>query len=311
MSNPTSLRESMEKYVALRRGLGFKLYHETWWLPSFAAFLEQQGSDVITVELALRWAQLPADADPSWWASRLSAISRFARHHRAYDPRTEVPAPELLPYRSQRQSPHIYSEDEICSLMEQMSRLCPSLMAATYTTLVGLLAATGMRVGEAIALDHDNVDWLRARLLVRNAKLHKSRYVPVHEQTIDKLRAYAKQRDRLRPPHRESASFFVSLAGTRLIYNNVARTFARIAQQAGIEHRVGRPPHLHDLRHTFAVTTVRDWYRAGIDVEPRLPALSTYLGHVDPTSTYWYLTGTPELLALASERAERASEVRS
>ncbi len=308
MSASASLHEAIENYLALRRALGFKLRHETWWLPSFASFLEKQGRDVITVDLALRWAQLPTDVNPAWWAKRLSAVRHFARYHQAFDPRTEVPAPDLLPYRRQRRRPHIYAKDEILVLMEQASLLRRPLMAATYKTLIGLLAATGMRVGEAITLDHRDVDWARARLHVRISKFRKSRYVPVHDETVCALRAYAVQREQLRPPHRTSSSFFVSSVGTRLIYNNVARTFARLVRQTGIEPRVGRLPRLHDLRHSFAVAILRDWYRADVDIDSRLPALSTYLGHVNPTTTYWYLTATPELLALASERAERAWE---
>lgn len=309
MSTARNIREAMQRYLALRRSLGFKLHHHTWWLPSFASFLEEQGSDVITVDLALRWAQLPTGVNPNWWAKRLSAIRLFARHYQAFDPRTEVPAPDLLPYRRKRRTPHIYSDREINALMEQASLLRYPLMAATYTTLIGLLAVTGMRVGEAIALDDDDIDWSRARLHVRHSKFNKSRYIPVHEQTLGALRCYAIQRNRLRPPQATSHSFFVSLAGTRLIYNNVAHTYARLVTLARVEPRVGRPPRLHDLRHSFTVTTLCDWYRADVDVDSRLPALSTYLGHAHPTTTYWYLTATPQLLALASERAKRAWEV--
>jgi len=309
-ASTTALRQAMDDYLSLRRALGFKLRRETWWLPSFAAFLEEQGSDVITVDIALRWAQLPVDADPSWWATRLGVIRRFAQHHQASDPRTEVPVADLLPYRRTRKTPHIYTDEEIHALMEQASLLRRPLMAATYTTLIGLLAATGMRIGEAIALDHRDIDWLRARLHVRNSKFDKSRYVPVHEETIDALRSYVTSRDRLRPPDRASPSFFVSLASTRLIYNNVALVFSRLRSRAAIAPRAGRPPRLHDLRHSFAVTTLLNWYRSDVDVERRLPALSTYLGHVNPTTTYWYLMATPELLALASKRAEQAWKVR-
>lgn len=307
MSSATKdLREAMDNYLELRRALGFKLVQATRWLPSFASFLEEQGSDVITVDLAVRWAQSPSDAAPAWWAKRLGVIRQFARHHQASDSRTEVPAADLLPCRRERLTPHIYTDEEVRSLMEQASLLRRSLMAATYTTLIGLLAATGMRVGEAIALEDRDVDWLRARLLVRNSKFQKSRHVPLHEDTIDALRSYVTLRDRLRRPDRDSPSFFVSLAGTKLIYKNVQRVFSRLRSQAAIETRAGHPPRLHDLRHTFAIATLLDWYRDGANVEQRLPSLSTYLGHVDPTTTYWYLTATPELLALASERAEKA-----
>jgi integrase len=304
------LRRSAEEYLALRRALGFKLYHQTWFLPDFVAFLAAHGSSVITTELAVRWAQQPPGASPRWWAKRLSAVRCFAKHHRAFDPRTEVPPPDLIPYRAERRTPHLYTEGEIAALMREARRLSAPLRSATYATLIGLLAATGMRVGEAIALNDEDIDWPRSLLTVRHAKFQKSRHVPVHESTLAALQTYAVRRDRLRP-HRHCSSFFVSGVGTRVLHQNFHHEFLRLVQRVGLgsgrEHR----PRLHDLRHAFALKTVRDWYRAGVDVERRLPWLSTYLGHVNPTSTYWYLTAAPELLGLAGKRLEHAWEARS
>jgi integrase/recombinase XerD len=302
------LAVAAEDYLALRRSLGFKLYHLTWWLPDFVSYVERHGSSVITTELALGWAQQPPDADPNWWAKKLGAIRCFAQHHRAFDPRTEVPPADLLPCRQQRLVPHLYTDDEVASLMREAGHL-RSLTAATYTTLVGLLAATGMRLGEAIAFEDDDVDWRHALLTVRDSKFRKSRQVPVHVTTLQALRAYVAVRDRLRPV-RESSTFLVSCAGTKLFEQNVWCIFARLRQRAGLLRPGRRAPRIHDLRHTFAVKTITQWYRDGVDVERRLPWLSTYLGHVCPASTYWYLTATPELIALASERAERAWKVR-
>jgi integrase len=303
-----SLAASAKDYLALRRSLGFELYHLTWWLPDFVSYVKRHGSSVITTELALGWAQQPLDADPNWWAAKLGAIRRFAQHHRAFDPRTEVPPADLLPRRKQRLVPHLYTDDEVTSLMRAAECLRP-LKAATYTTLVGLLSATGMRLGEAIALEHDDVDWRDALLTVRDGKFHKSRQVPVHATTLQALRAYVAVRDRLRPV-RQSSTFLVSRAGTKLLEQNVWYVFAGLRQRAGLLRPGRRAPRIHDLRHTFAVKTLTRWYRDGVDVERRLPWLSTYLGHVSPATTYWYLTATPELLALASERAERAWKVR-
>ncbi|MHB8874232.1 MAG: tyrosine-type recombinase/integrase [Myxococcaceae bacterium] len=206
-------------------------------------------------------------------------------------------------------TPHLYSHREVALLMREAGRLPHPHQSATYWTLIGLLAATGMRVGEVLHLDEDDVDWRRSLVTVRNGKFRKSREVPLHPTTLAALRAYAIRRARLRPEPR-SPSFLVSRAGTRLLEQNVWRIFARLRQRAGLVHRPRHPPRIHDLRHTFAVNTLRDWYRAGIDVEQRLPWLSTYLGHVSPSTTYWYLTATPELLALACKRAERAWKVR-
>jgi integrase len=299
------LRRSAEEYLALRRALGFKLHHQTWFLPDFVAFLAAHRSSVITTDLALRWAQQPSGASPRWWAKRLSAVRCFARHHRAFDPRTEVPPPDLIPYRASRLSPHLYTDGEIAALMHEARALRPTLKAATYATLLGLLAATGIRVGEALALDDGDVDSRRSLLTIRHAKFQKTRLVPVHASTLAALEAYVALRDHLFP-RRRGPCFFVSGVGTRVLHQNFHQVFLRLIRFAGIDAGRGRRPRLHDLRHTFAVNTLRDWYRSGADAERRLPSLSTYLGHVSPSSTYWYLTATPELLALAGKRLERA-----
>lgn len=299
------LAAAASDYLDLRRGLGFKLYHETWWFPDFVAYLDSHGSSTITTKLALRWAQQPRDADPNWWARRLGSIRRFARYHQASDPRTEVPPADLLPYRRRRVAPHIYSDAELSALLQEARRLLHPLISATYTTILGLLAATGMRVGEALQLDEQDVDWPQSVLTLRHSKFGKTRLVPVHRSTIGALQGYTQIRDRL-CPRRQSPSFFVSSVGTRVILQNFQYVFLRLVRLSGIDRGLSRRPRLHDLRHTFAVRTLRDWYRAGVDVERRLPWLSTYLGHVNPTATYWYLTATPELLSLAARRLERA-----
>jgi integrase len=292
-------------YLALRRALGFKLRHETWWLPEFVAFVESHGGSTITTQLALRWAQQPADASPGWWAKRLSAVRQFARHHHASDPRTQIPPADLLRFRPPRMSPYLYTDEEISALLLHARRLPDPLMSATYPTILGLLAVTGMRIGEVLALDQQDVDWHRCLLRIRSSKFGKSRDVPVHPSTITALKDCVRAQDRL-GPRRRTPSLFTSRAGTRVIHQNFHRVFLRWLRLSGVGARHPRRPRLHDLRHTFAVRTLREWYRAGVDVEQRLPWLSTYLGHVNPSSTYWYLTATPELLALAGDRLERA-----
>ncbi len=298
MSRADLLR-SVKEYLALRRALGFKLYAETWLLPDFVAFLAAHGSPFITTDLAVRWAQQPPGASRRWCARRLSVVRCLAKHQRAFDPRTEVPPPDLIPCPTTRHLPHLYTDAEITALMREARRLRPPMMAATYEALLGLLAVTGMRVGEALALDDGDVDWGRSLLKVRHAKFQRSRLVPLHSSTVAALREYATVRDRR--CIRLGPWLFTSTVGTRVIHQNFLHVFRRLARRAGITRR----PRLHDIRHTFAVNTVRDWYRSGTDVERRLFSLSTYLGHVAPTSTYWYLTATPELLALAGERLER------
>jgi site-specific recombinase XerD len=299
------LAKAVEEYLALRRGLGFKLRPETWWLPDFVSYLERHGSSRVTTALALRWAQQPRGTSPTWWARRLAAVRLFAKHYQCFDPRTEVPASDLLPTRPQRAIPHIYSEHEIAALMDAAAAERNRLTAATYTTLIGLLAATGMRLSEALNLESRDLDLVRCRLTIRNAKFGKTRYVPIQSDTSRALMAYARKRDRL-APLRQGHVVFGSRAGKRLVDQNVSFTFDRIRRRAELGRPEGHAPRIHELRHTFAVQTLRDWYRAGVDVERRLPVLSTYLGHVSPSSTYWYLTATPDLLALACRRAERA-----
>ena len=179
--------------------------------------------------------------------------------------------------------------------------------AATHETLIGLLAATGLRIGEAIRLDRADINWADAVLTIRESKFGKTRMVPVLDSTLTSLERYARTRDRL-CPQATTACFFASTTGTRLIYACAGRMFRRLRDRAGVGAGADHPPRIHDLRHTFAVATLLGWYRAGEDVEARLPILSTYLGHRDPRSTYWYLSAAPELLALAADRLEQSPE---
>lgn len=299
----TPLAAAADAYLKMRRALGFKLYHLTWFLPDFVAFVESHGSSTITTALAVRWAQQPPDGNPRWWAKRLSAVRGFAKHHRAYDPRTEIPDCPF-PQTPVRQTPHIYSDGEIGSLLILACQRKRRALSASYSTLLALLATTGMRVGEALALDDTDVDLKQSIITVRCTKFGKSRLVPLHPTTTAALQQYLRRRNRL-CPYRPAPSFFVSSTGRRVLHQNFHHVFLRLIAQAGIDGLPGRRARLHDLRHTFAVKTVADWYRAGLDVEARLPWLSTYLGHVSPSSTYWYLSATPELLDAAGARLER------
>src|SRR3954454_1976272 len=183
------------------------------------------------------------------------------------------------------------------------------LVAATYETLIGLLAATGMRISEAIKLDHADIDWQQGVLLVRESKFNKSRYLPVHVSTLDALGRYAHQRDRLCPNPRDP-SFFVSLRRRRLDDCAVHATVRRLCHATGVGAGAPFPPRLHDLRHTMAVKTLLGWYRQGVDVHSQLPALSTYLGHLNPASTYYYLSAAPQLLAHAAGMLDGAQKAR-
>lgn len=304
-----SLRRALGEYLATRRGLGFKLTREGKLLPGFVDYLEQSGGTFLTSALAVAWATQPRDAHPAWWADRLILVRGFAKYLQASDPHHEVPSLELLPHHRPRSAPYIFEPAEIAGLLAATQTLRSPLMTATYHTLLGLLAVTGLRVGETVALDEGDVDRRHGVLLVRKTKFGKTREVPLHATTTQALVRYAHVRDRL-APRRRTRSFFVSTACTRLIYNNVHEIFLHLVYAAGLADRRPRRPRIHDLRHTFAVRTVLGWYRAGLAVEAQLPTLSTYLGHIGPSSTYWYLTAVPELLEAATVRLERTWKVR-
>lgn len=298
------LRRCLVDYLRLRRALGFKLERAGRLLDDFVTFAEQTGAETLTIELALDWATLPQGTEPVWLAQRLGVVRGFARYLHTVDPRTQVPPPDLLPGRYQRISPYLYSDDDISALMDGARSLRPPLRSATYETLIGLLAVTGMRIGEAMRLDRDDVNWADGLLTIRASKFGKTRALPLHKSTGGALRTYGTRRDRL-CPHPQGPSFFVSTAGTRLGHPNVQPTFRIIRRHAGLDRPTsGRSPRIHDLRHSFAVKTLLGWYRAGLDVAARMPLLSTYLGHADPARTYWYLSAAPELLALAARRLE-------
>lgn len=300
----TSLRPLVDDYLALRRALGYQLMREGMLLPKFIVFLEQHKSPHITTALALAWATQPAEAAPSWIAKRLTMIRGFATYVSARDPRTEVPPADLVPSRKVRPQPYLYTDTDVHALLQACTHLRGPLKPATYATLLGLLAVTGMRVGEAIALDRTDIDPREQRLTIWQTKFNKSREIALHPSTSTALATYAQTRDRvLRRPR--SASFFLSTTGTRLLSANVWETFARLRRRAGLP-QCPRPPRIHDLRHSFAMNTLLRWSREGADIPSRMPLLSTYLGHVKPSMTYWYLTATPELLeAAAARRGDR------
>lgn len=302
----TSLARALADYLLIRRTLGFKLKNAGELLAQFVTYLEQTGVDTVTTDRAVTWAMLPQGVDPSWWGRRLSAVRGFAAYLHTIDPSAEVPPADLLPMGSRRATPYLYSEHDIVSLMAAAAALRLPLRAATYETLIGLLAVTGLRIGEALRLDRGDIDWSHGLLLVRDSKFGKSREIPLHETTVWALDNYLHQRDRLHPAPRGPA-VFISTTGNRLTYADAQCTFHHLVQSAGLTPRSAScRPRLHDLRHTFAVRTLQDAYRSDSDVGLRLTLLSTYLGHVDPAATYWYLSAAPELLAFAAERLERS-----
>jgi len=309
-----TLRDALPEYLQLRRSLGFKLKDAGLQLPRFVAFVEQHGSTHITNALALAWAQQSQSVQPAEWARHLSYVRGFARHRRATDTQTEVPPLGLLPHRSTRAQPYLYSDEEVEQLLAAALKLPTSwhrtpLRPWIFHCLFGLLAATGLRISEALNLQIADVDLGQALLTIRGAKLGKTRLVPLHASTNEVLADYLRRR-------REcfawsiSPYVFVSRTGNRLDQAQAHRTFYALSRQIGLRgQNASHGPRIHDLRHRFAVRVLTRWYQAGEDAARLLPVLSTYIGHVRVQDTYWYLSAWPELMTQAMSRLERRWEV--
>jgi integrase/recombinase XerD len=307
----TSLRDALADYLQLRRRLGFEMPQDGRLLEGFVTFLEQAGAERITTDLAVDWARLPGQAHPSYWRQRLSVVRGFARHLATLDPASEVPSPDLLPAHRPRIAPYIYTREEIAALVAAAGRLTPRLRALRHQTLIGLLAVTAMRPAEALALDRDDVDLRHRVVLVRTGKQRRQREVPLHDSTVTAVGNYVRQRD-ARFPQPATPAFFVSARGGRVGRHELNQTFTTLVREVGLDGRGARSrPRPYDLRHAFAVRTLLGWYQTGEDVDRKMPLLSTFLGHTDPASTYWYLQAVPELLELVSGRLEQLPGVLS
>ncbi|MFI9637384.1 tyrosine-type recombinase/integrase [Nocardia sp. NPDC051929] len=305
------LSEAAADYLELRNRLGHDLAEHHRLLPRFVAYLDEIAAPTVTIAAALDWAFAPGvDAASSNPARRMTIARRFAQHMAGLDPRTEIPPPGLISFPQRWHPPFIFTRTDLETLTTQArQRVRGQLPAATHSTMLGLLGATGLRVGEAIRLDCTDIDWADEALLVRESKFGKSRLVPVLPSTIAALRDYAGIRDE-HHPRATTASFFVSRRGNRMVYPCVQETFRNLCHATKIGADADRRPRIHDLRHSFAVNTLLRWHRSGEDVEAKLPTLSTYLGHRDPRSTYWYLSAAPELLSLAARRLEYSIQAR-
>ncbi|MFY9327076.1 MAG: tyrosine-type recombinase/integrase [Georgfuchsia sp.] len=305
-----TLRQAVQEYLTLRRGLGFKLHDAGNGLLDFVTFMEQHRATYITQALALAWAQQPLNVQPAHWAQRLSFVRGFARHRSATDPRTQIPPQGLLPFQPQRARPYLYSDDEIQRLLRAaLDMPCryegDELRPWTYCCLFGLLSVSGLRLGEARNLELQDVDLEAAVLTIRGAKLGKSRLVPVHASTCKVLADYIARRKRHWANRPVSSYLFVSTWGNRLDSGDIHRTFYALSRQIGLRGVAdSHGPRLHDMRHRFATNTLVMWYRSNLDPERRLPILSAYLGHVHVADTQWYLSASPELMREAMRRLE-------
>jgi integrase len=302
------LRNALTDYLGLRRGLGFSLRRDEKLLMQFLDFLDELGHAVFSVDDALAWAKLPEPASPGWLGGRLTVVRSFAAYLHSLDASVPTVPPGLLPGSGRRAVPYLYSDEDLAALFCETETLKTPLRTATMRTLIGLLAVTGMRIGEAVAADDGDLDADAGVLLVRHGKFGKQRLLPIHPSTVGALTAYRTIRDKWFPTPVSSA-LLVSQAGTRLLVCNAGLTFTRLARRAGLRSRSAScRPRPHDLRHAFAVRTLLGWYRDGGDIDARMPLLSTYLGHVAPHNTYWYLDAAPELMAEAARRLQPPPE---
>lgn len=301
----TGLRQDVDNYLRLRRSLGHQMKEAEYLLPDFAAFLDERGEQTVTIAAALAWvkAREPGTVTTSG-PRRITAVRGFARYMSGSDPATEVPPMGLVPYNRRRGRIFLYSDADVAAVMTAAKEtIAQPLRAATYWTLIGLLAAAGLRVGEAIKLDRGDIDWDQGVLHIRETKFGKSRLVPLQDSSMAALREYDTLRTRLMPSPKDP-SFFVSLTARRLIYAVVCPTFRDLVSAAGVGAGAPHPPRLHELRHSFAVKVLLRWYRTEDNIQAKIPSLSTYMGHREPACTYWYLSAAPELLALAAARRD-------
>ena len=311
----TTLSQRLAGYLAVRRSLGFDLSFEERVLRVFTRFADHEGTDHITVDLFLRWKGAFGTANANTWGHRLGMVRAFASWLKGYDERTEVPPSGLIPVKWHRPRPYIYSDKEVAELVARAARLRSryGLRGWTCSTLFGLIAVTGLRINEALKLDDDDVDLDAGVITVKRGKNGKARFAPVAASTSQRLEAYRTERIRLLGP--AAGAFFRNDDGRRTTDCSARYNFALVSQDMGLREaqrfcKHGRGPRIHNLRHTFAVRTIMGWYRKGLNPDREMIRLTTYLGHVKPDHTYWYIEAVPELLQLASERAERSLAAR-
>lgn len=312
--NAASLQTRVERYLAERRLLGFSGRSEMYPLRSFARHVQTaRHRGPLTVEVMAEWARCDShdSTDPLTWARRLKKLRTFLRWLQQFEPRTEVPDDSVFGRMPERLSPHIYSEQEIVDLLAAARRLgpAPGLRGAIYETLFGLIASTGMRIGEALALRNEDVDLKHGMLTIHQTKFGKSRQVPIHPSTVEALRRYLWIRNLAGDFAQDGSPLFIGTRGRRcglpMDSRQVHRVFIALRTQLGWRNRgAHHAPRIHDLRHTFVVRRIVLWQAQGMDIDQAMLSLSTYVGHAMVTNTYWYLSAVPELMALAAGRFE-------
>ena len=297
---PRALAKAVQCYLKQRRQLGFALKEEGQMLSQLVRYAAQRRHrGPLTSELALSWAQSPAQASRLWWARRLDAARRFAAFWRAFDPRTELPPVGAFGPAYRRRTVHIYTTEEIAALMQAAGRL-GGLRGLSFRTLIGLLACSGLRIGEALRLQVQDIDWTAGVLTIRHSKFRRSRYVPLQASSLNALKHYRQRRQKYRSAQAQSIPLFAGKDGGAISYGQAAYTFRLLREHLGWNQQP--LPRIHDLRHTFAVRCLIDWHRQGEEIAQKVLSLATYLGHSNISGTYWYLSAVPELLALTHAR---------
>lgn len=303
-----TIEEAVERYLAHRRGLGFELSITGQQLMRFARYADLHGHQgPLTLEVQLAWAREHVKRTGSvTWARRLEVVRPFAAYYRQFEPDTDIPDLHTFGSGHRRLAPHIYTTQEVSNLLEQAAGLPPpgGVRPATYRTLFGLISAVGLRLSEALNLRDGDVDLRRGSLTVRHSKFKKSRCLPLHSSVVQAINEYRQLRDR-HVEVRAGMPFFVSPSGRALPKRTVHGVFDQLRRQLGWQARGGHPnPRIQDLRHSFAVARLQRWYETGETVDHAMLWLCTYLGHASISDTYWYLTGTPELMSLVGAKFE-------
>jgi integrase/recombinase XerD len=302
--NP-GLQDRVDDYLGLRRALGYQLHAHTAVLADYAAFAATHGLVSVTPQSTAAWVAATPALSGTVITRRVAMLRGFADYLRAFDPAAQGPPAGMFGLPAQRRTPHIYTSTQIDALLEATATIGSPLWAAGARTLIGLLAATGLRPGEAWRLDDTDLDPAAGLLLIRCSKWGRTRQIPLHPSTVTALGDYQARRDLLRPAGLDCPALILDPTGQRLHTTGPSTTFRRLLAQTGINAPAGqRPPRMHDLRHTFAVATLTDWHTAGLPVQPRLAALSAYLGHVNPAHTYWYFQAVPDLMTVLGQRTD-------
>ena len=308
MKSAITMKDRVENYLKYRRNLGFALLAEGGELMAFAKYADAKGHrGALTTELATEWASSSKRASRLSWARRLEIVRCFAKFCRTIEPNTQIPPKAMFGPAHRRITPHIYSEQEISDLLIATQQLHPikGLRPITFQFLFCLLVSTGLRISEALRLSRKDVDLIHGVLTIRETKFYKSRYVPLHATAIHALQEYSLLRDKCKPaPHCDK--FFILDNGRSINIRQAQYSFNCLRSILGwhkTHHK--KMPRLYDFRHTFVCRRLIAWYEEGKDINQVIPFLSTYLGHVKVANTYWYITGIPKLMAIATKRFEK------